>query len=98
YPLCALAGEVWGIDVVARATQRCQLALRDMLATAADRRFTDLANVSFVVSTAVVGPVEALLAAQAPPRRIAAVRAQLKTMVAAYLREVASLPAEEPSG
>lgn len=92
--LYAVAAEVGGAEVVALLTQRSQLAICDMLATAADRRYKDLAVISFVLSTAVVGPVQALLAAKAPSRLATAVRSQLKTMVAAYLREAASQPIE----
>jgi AcrR family transcriptional regulator len=90
--LYAVAAEVGGMDVVARLTQRSQLAICDMLATTAGRRFTDPAVVGFVVSTALVGPVQALLAAKAPPRRVTAVRSQLKSMVAAYLRAAPRSP------
>lgn len=93
--LYAVAAEVGGAEVVARLTQRSQLALCDLLATAAEHRFTDVCVVSFVLSTAVVGPVQALLAVKSPPQLVAAVRTQLKTMVAAYLRAAASQPGKK---
>ncbi|MBC7940751.1 MAG: TetR/AcrR family transcriptional regulator [Chitinophagaceae bacterium] len=88
--LYAVASEVRGEAVVARLTQRSQLALCDMLATAADRHFGDLAPISFVLSTAVVGPVQALLASSAAEPVIERVREHLVAMVLAYLRQMGS--------
>lgn len=83
--LYAVAAEV-GVDtVVARLTQRSQRALCEMLATAANRRFADLAPISFVLSTSVVGPVQALLASGAPAEVVDRVWSQLTIMVSAYL-------------
>jgi AcrR family transcriptional regulator len=91
--LYAVAAEVGGDAVVARLTQRSQLALCEMLATAADRRFADLAPISFVLSTSVVGPVQALLASGAPAEVIDRVRSQLIIMVSAYLGGVGAVVA-----
>lgn len=84
--LYAVAAEVGGTEVVARLTQRSQLALCDLLATARDRTFDPLTTVSYVLSTAMIGPVQGLLATQAPPAVVKAVRRELVTMAAAYLR------------
>jgi AcrR family transcriptional regulator len=86
--LYAVAAEVGGDVVVTRLTQRSQLALCEMLATAADRRFTDLAAISFVLSTSAVGPVQALLGSSAPDHVVERVRAHLVAMVSAYLSQV----------
>ncbi|HEX6705668.1 MAG TPA: TetR/AcrR family transcriptional regulator [Albitalea sp.] len=86
--LYAVAAEVGGTEVVARLTQRSQLALCDLLATCSDRAFDQLMTISFVLSTSVMGPVQGLLVAQAPPTVIAAVRAHLVAMATAYLRSV----------
>jgi AcrR family transcriptional regulator len=83
--LYAVAAEVGGASVVAQLTQRCQLALCDMLATASDRTFSDLAVLSFVLSTAVVGPVQGLLAVKATVKSVGAVQTQLTLMITAYL-------------
>lgn len=83
--LYAVAAEVGGAAVVARLTQRSQRALAELLETAPDARFKDVALVSFVLSTSVVGPVQGLLAAGAPSAQAAAVRAQLVAMATAYL-------------
>jgi AcrR family transcriptional regulator len=86
--LYAVASEVRGEAVVARLTQRSQVALCDMLATAADRRFADLATISFVLSTSVVGPVQGLLATSASGPVIDRVQQHLIAMVSAYLAQV----------
>lgn len=83
--LYAVASEVQGEALVARLTQRSQVALCDMLATAADRRFADLAPISFLLSTSVVGPVQALLALSASRPVIDRVQEHLVAMVTAYL-------------
>ena len=86
--LYAVASEVRGEAVVARLTQRSQVALCDMLATAADRRFADLVPICFVLSTSVVGPVQALLALSAPRPFVDRVQAHLIAMVSAYLGQM----------
>jgi AcrR family transcriptional regulator len=91
--LYAVAAEVGGDAVVTRLTQRAQLALCEMLATAADRRFADLAPISFVVSTSLVGPVQALLASGASAGVVDRIRAQLSIMVSAYLGGVGACAA-----
>jgi AcrR family transcriptional regulator len=88
--LYAVAAEVQGDALIARLTQRSQRALGEMLATASDRRYADPAPISFVLSTAVVGPVQALLAASAPAPVVASVRTQLTAMVSAYLLQAGS--------
>jgi AcrR family transcriptional regulator len=85
--LYAVASELGSADVVARMTQRSQLALCDVLATAADAEFSDLRVVSYVLSTALVGPVQGLLQADMPPAFVEDVKQQLTLMTSAYLRE-----------
>jgi AcrR family transcriptional regulator len=84
--LYAVAAEVGGEEVVTRLTQRAQLALCELLATASDRHFDQLSTISFVLTTAIVGPVQGLLVAQSPPAAVALVRAHRGAMAAAYLR------------
>jgi AcrR family transcriptional regulator len=88
--LYAVASELGSAEVVARMTQRSQLALCDVLATAADATFTDLKIVSYMLSTALVGPVQGLLQADMPPAFVEAVKQQLTLMTSAYLRECGS--------
>jgi AcrR family transcriptional regulator len=85
--LYAVASELGSADVVARMTQRSQLALCDTLATASDVEFSDLRVVSYMLSTALVGPVQGLLHANVPPAFVHQVKQQLILMTIAYLRQ-----------
>lgn len=84
--LYAVAAEVGGASVVAQLTQRSQLALCDMLATASDRSYDDLAALGFVLSTSMVGPVQGLLASKASAKTVQSIQSQLTLMISAYLR------------
>lgn len=90
--LYAVAAEVGGTQVVARMTQRSQLALCDVLACASDARFDDIRTVSFVIATALVGPVQGLLAMGAPDPMVRSVSAHLVQLSTAYLRACSARP------
>lgn len=90
--LYAVAAEVGGVEVVARLSQRAQRSVCTMLATASDRRFTDLETVSSVVLGALVGPVQGLLAAKASRQKVSVLREHLQALVASYLRQVGTAP------
>jgi AcrR family transcriptional regulator len=90
--LYSVAADLGGAAVVARLTMRSQLALCDMLATASDGRFKDTALVAFMLSTAAIGPVQAVLMSDASPEMIRAVRLHLAAMMTAYLK-ASALPA-----
>jgi AcrR family transcriptional regulator len=90
--LYVVAAELGGADVVARLMTRSQLALCEMLATASDGRFDDTALVAYMLSTAAIGPVQALLMSDASPEMVGAVRLHLTAMMTAYLKALA-LPA-----
>ena len=94
--LYAVASELGSVDVVARMTQRSQLALCDMLATAADVSFSDLRVVSYVLSTALVGPVQGLLHTAVPLMFAQQVKAQLVIMTIAYLRHAGTAVNDVP--
>lgn len=94
--LYAVANEFGSASVVARMTQRAQLALCDLLATAADVAFNDLRVVSYMLSTALVGPVQGLLQTAVPPGFAHEVKEQLTVLATAYLRS-AGTAREEPS-
>jgi AcrR family transcriptional regulator len=85
--LYAVASELSSADVVARMTQRSQLALCDVLATAADMTFSDLRVVSYMLSTALVGPVQGLLHCAVAPSFVQQVKEQLVIMTKAYLQQ-----------
>jgi AcrR family transcriptional regulator len=90
--LYAVAAEVGGTEVVARMTQRSQLALCDVLACASDAKFDDTRTVSFVLTTAMVGPVQGLLAMGAPALMARSVTSQLVHLATAYLRACSVKP------
>jgi AcrR family transcriptional regulator len=83
--LYAVAADVGGAALVLQLTQRTQVALCSMLASATDRKFDELAAVGFVVSTAVVGPVQGLISTNASTSQVTTIAAQLTAMVSAYL-------------
>jgi AcrR family transcriptional regulator len=89
--LYAVANALGSADVVTRMTQRSQLALCDTLATAADVTFGDLRVVSYVLSTALVGPVQGLLHIAVPPDFVQQVKEQLATMTSAYLQQAGTV-------
>lgn len=85
--LYAVATELGSADVVARITQRSQLALCDMLATSTDVKFDDLRVVSYMLTTALVGPIQGLLHSGVPPAFAEQVKAQAILMTIAYLQQ-----------
>ncbi len=86
----AVASEAGSAQLVGTMTQRSQLALCDMLATAQDAKFEDLRTISYVLSTALVGPVQGLLQYDMPASFVAGIKEQLVLMTSAYLREAAN--------
>lgn len=88
--LYAVAPAVGGEELVVRLTQRVQLVICEMLATASDRRFDQLPAVSYVLSTTLIGPVQGLLVARADPAMVDVIRAHLIALVAGYLAAVGS--------
>jgi AcrR family transcriptional regulator len=84
--LYAVASELGSADVVARMTQRSQVALLDTLATAADRKFIDLPVVSYMLSTTLDGPVQGLLNSGMPAAFVEQVKNHLIVLTTAYLQ------------
>ncbi len=89
--LYAVASELGSDDVVARMKQRSQVALLDTLATAADRKFIDLSVVGYMLSTALVGPVQGLLNSTMPAAFVEQVKKQLVVMTTAYLQRAGTV-------
>ncbi|WP_394791962.1 TetR/AcrR family transcriptional regulator [Rhodoferax sp.] len=83
--LYAVAGEDGGAEIVGRLTQRGQLALCEVLATARDAQFDNLRMVSLVLVTALSGPLQALLASGSNLAMADSLRRHLVVMVDAYL-------------
>jgi AcrR family transcriptional regulator len=88
--LYSVAAELGGQSIVAAMMQRTQLALCDLLASHESVRFGDLKLVSFVIATSVVGPVQALLAAEASAGMQDAIRQHLRKMIHAYLQSAST--------
>jgi hypothetical protein len=84
--LYAVAAELEGNDLVVRLTQRSQLAIVALLQTPPDAHFDDPISAAFVLTTAMVGPVQALLAVDAPPEFQDKVRGHLILAAVSYLR------------
>ncbi|MES2932087.1 MAG: TetR/AcrR family transcriptional regulator [Pseudomonadota bacterium] len=93
--LYSVAQEASGTAILARITQQAQLDICDLLATAPDARFVDLQLTTFVLSTSLVGPVQAVLAAGASRSLVQGVRAQMHLMIAAYLSCAATTESEQ---
>jgi AcrR family transcriptional regulator len=93
--LYSVASTLGSGALVAAMTQRSQIALCEMLATAQDAKFKDLRVVSYVLSTALVGPVQGLLQADAPTAFSLGVKEQLVLMATAYL-SAASIYVQTP--
>jgi AcrR family transcriptional regulator len=87
--LYSVASTLGSNAIVANMTQRSQIALCDMLATAKDAEFKDLRMVSYVISTALVGPIQGLLHADAPLAFVQSVKQHLVLMTTCYLSEAA---------
>ncbi len=85
--LYAVSPDVGGSDVVERLTRRSQVALCAMLASASDKRFDELTTVSYVLSTALIGPVQGLLVSEAPASAVRVVRRHLIALVHGYLEQ-----------
>lgn len=87
--LYAVASELGGDAAAQRMTERSRLALSVMLATAADATFGDLRVVSYMLTTALIGPVQGLLHPSVPSRFVHQVKENLALMALAYLQQVA---------
>jgi len=81
--------EAQGKALENRVLYQGQLAICDALASASGVRFTDLRMVSFLIGTAVMGPLQAVLAAGAAPTLVRKVREHLGVMLTAYARTLA---------
>ena len=86
--LYAVSSDVGGTDIVARMTQRAQLALCSMLATAPNTRFDDLGVVSYVLATTLVSPVQGLLVSNASAATVSSVEKHLVLLIQAYLNQL----------
>lgn len=86
------AREVGGDAMVSEVTQRSQVALVRMLSTATDATFSDLQTPAFVISTALVGPVQAAMEMEKPASAIQSVQPHLIDLCLGYLERIRLKP------
>jgi len=83
--LYAVAAELEGHDLVDELTRRGQSAVCQMLASMPGVQRADVITASFVVTTAMIGPVQMLLSVDAPAPFREKVAQELVEMVSGYL-------------
>ncbi len=90
--LYAAGRDVDGDVLVRAASLRAQRAIAAMLPTAPDARFEDPAVAAMILSTSLIGPVEALLEAGAPPAHVALLRTHLTELCVGYAERISRRP------
>ncbi len=88
--LYSVAAELDGHDIVAKLTQRSQLAICELLVAAQDVHFNDAITMSFVIATALIGPVQTMLALDAPQPFQGLVKNHLIILVTSYLKTISN--------
>jgi AcrR family transcriptional regulator len=84
--LCSVAVAIEATDIVQAVTKRTQVAVSSALESVPDRRFDELDMVTIVLTTSLMGPVQALLLAKPPRAAFEHLRMQLQALTKAYLR------------
>ncbi|WP_144631096.1 TetR/AcrR family transcriptional regulator [Bordetella genomosp. 13] len=91
--LYAVAGELEARELVQQAQQRSRTLLGSMLDTAPDARFDDLPMAAYMFSTAMTGPIQAVMEGTAPARLVRTLPHHLESLCLGYLqREAAPRP------
>lgn len=83
--------ELGGQQIVRSATVRSQAAMIAMLKTASDRVFADLSLPSMILTTAIIGPVRAMIESGASTAMFGPLKSQLIELYVGYLNQV-SIP------
>lgn len=83
--LYLVAGELEGEKEIIEMTLRGQLAICTLLSHLADVKIEDPHTVSFLMGTALTGPVQMLLALEAPVDYVEKIRDEAITMIKMYL-------------
>jgi AcrR family transcriptional regulator len=86
--LYALVNRLDGLELVLRLTQRTQISICEMLASAPDYRFANISSISYVLATSMISPVQGLLTSEADHEAIKVIQSQLTLMLTAYLLHV----------
>lgn len=90
--LCEVSTFVGGDEQCDRLIARAQVLIGEALCSLSDRTFQDPGTVAFLMSTAMKGPIEGLLASEASPESVDTVRRNLASMLGAYLCAVGQRP------
>lgn len=93
--LYSIASDIEAHEIVTRLMQRSQASISALLASANDAEFEDPISATFVITTTMIGPVQALLAMNAPVEYQQKIRRHLGRMAYAYLREISSKHKED---
>jgi AcrR family transcriptional regulator len=87
--LYAVANELDTGNLIRQISEDCRMAIEAMLTSSPGMRFENPALVSFIFSTAMVGPTRAMLEGDAPQKMLVQLRAQLKSPCLSYLQREA---------
>lgn len=88
--LYGVADDVGGEELVRAAGLRTEVALIDMLATAADASFSNLKVPAMIIINATIGPVKAVMEAGADPEAVKELRRHLVDLCTGYLERLKS--------
>lgn len=86
--LYAVTADAVSKALITQLAQRSQLAICDMLATSATHKFHELSVTSFMLVTALVGPIQAVLEADNAATLLPLVEQHLIAMTCSYLERV----------
>ena len=87
--LYAVAGELDTRELVLASQRRGRAALAEMLATAADVEFEDVATAAFMLNTAMIGPMQPVIEGNAPAKLVRNLPGQLESLALGYLEREA---------
>jgi AcrR family transcriptional regulator len=84
--LYSVAVAIEATEIVQAVTKRTQVAISSALESVSDRKFDELDMVTIVLTTSLMGPVQAFLLAKPPRAAFEQLRAQLQALTKAYLK------------
>jgi AcrR family transcriptional regulator len=84
--LYLVAVAIEATEIVQAVTKRTQVAISRALESVPDRKFNELEMVTIVLTTSLMGPVQAFLLAKPPRAAFEQLRAQLQALTKAYLK------------
>ncbi len=84
--LYSVAVAIEATEIVQAVTRRTQVAVSSALESVSDRKFDGIDMVTIVLTTSLMGPVQAFLLAKPPRAAFEQLRAQLQALTKAYLK------------